>query len=97
TQLEVKPVQVLEWFVMRWQAELTFAHARAHLGMETQRQWNDRAIARMTPALLGLYAVITVLADRQLTQHACPVGQTAWYTKMQPTFSDTLALVRRYL
>ena len=31
--------------------EVTFEEARAHLGMETQRQWNDRAIARTTPGV----------------------------------------------
>ena len=46
TKLEVTPQQVLEWFVRRWQMEVTFEEARAHLGMETQRQWSEKAIAR---------------------------------------------------
>jgi hypothetical protein len=33
--------------------------------VETQRQWSDRAIARTTPALLGLYSLVTLWA-------ACP-------------------------
>jgi hypothetical protein len=42
--------------------EVTFEEARAHLGIETQRQWNDRALARTTPALLSLYSIITLNA-----------------------------------
>src|ERR687885_1349157 len=62
THLEHTPAQMLPWFVRRWTMEVTFEEARAHLGMETQRQWNDRAIARTTPALLSLYAISTLTA-----------------------------------
>ena len=54
TDLAVEPAQILEWFVLRWQLEVTFQEVRAHLGVETQRQWSDRAIARTTPILMGL-------------------------------------------
>src|SRR5262249_40357227 len=60
TNLDHTPEQMLPWFVRRWTMEVTFEEARAHLGMETQRQWNDRAIARTTPALLSLYSIITL-------------------------------------
>jgi hypothetical protein len=43
TNLEYMPAQILTWFVRRWTLEVTLEEARAHLGMETQRQWNDRA------------------------------------------------------
>jgi hypothetical protein len=62
TQLATQPVQILEWFVMRWHTEVTFREARAHLGVETQRQWADKAIVRTTPALFGLFSIITLLA-----------------------------------
>ena len=48
--------QILEWFVLRWQLEVTFQEIRTHLGVETQRQWSDLAIARTTPILLGLFS-----------------------------------------
>jgi hypothetical protein len=48
---------------MRWQVEVTYEEARRHLGLETQRQWSDKAIARITPALLGLFAWITLVAQ----------------------------------
>ena len=62
TNLAHTSEQMLTWFVRRWTIEVTFEEARAHLGMETQRQWNDRAIARATPALLSLYSIITLTA-----------------------------------
>src|SRR3712207_3891070 len=63
TDLEAGPAEILSWFVRRWATEVTFAEARRHLGVETQRQWSDRAVARTTPALLGLYSLITLWAD----------------------------------
>jgi hypothetical protein len=44
---------IVEWFVLRWQMEVTFHEVRTHLGVETQRQWSDLAILGTTPARLG--------------------------------------------
>ncbi|MGI4748080.1 MAG: hypothetical protein ACRYFY_18855 [Janthinobacterium lividum] len=89
------PVQVLRWFVQRWQVEVTFREVRDHLGVETQRQWSDKAIARTTPCLLGLFSLVTLLG-KQLTPRARgAAATTVWYRKQRPTFSDTLAAVRR--
>ncbi len=62
TDQEADPVQILLWFARRWQMEVTFHEVRAHLGVETQRQWSERAIARTTPALMGLFSLVTLLA-----------------------------------
>jgi hypothetical protein len=97
TDQEVRAAQIVEWFVLRWQVEVTFEEARAHLGVETQRQWSELAIVRTTPALLGLFSLITVLAHQLLQGQELAVRQAAWYQKTLPTFSDTLALVRRQL
>jgi hypothetical protein len=97
TNLEHTPEQMLPWFVRRWTMEVTFEEARRHLGMETQRQWNDRAIARATPALLSLYSIITLTAQLLIEKGATCVRSTAWYGKTRPTFSDAIALVRRQL
>jgi len=53
TDLQATPAQILHWVVMRWSVEVTFEEARAHLGVETQRQWSDLAIARTTPCSWG--------------------------------------------
>jgi len=98
TDQTVAPDQIVEWFVMRWQVEVTFEETRRHLGVETQRQWSAKAIARTTPLLLGLFSWVTLSAHVFHTSD-CPVGvrQTAWYAKPLPTFSDALALVRHQL
>ncbi len=76
---------------------MTFAEARAHLGLATQRQWSDPAIARTTPVLLGLFSLVTVLALRLCPSGQVPVETTAWDHKAEPTFADCLTLVRRQL
>jgi DDE superfamily endonuclease len=97
TQLEHTPAQMLEWFVRRWTMEVTLEEARAHLGIETQRQWHDLAIQRTTPALFGLYSLVTLMAHGLLQAEARVVRRAAWYAKVRPTFSDALAVVRREL
>ena len=97
TDLTATAEQIVAWFVLRWQLEVTFEEARAHLGVETQRQWADLAVLRTTPALLGLFALVTLCAHHLLQGHALPARSAAWYSKPLPTFSDTLALVRQQL
>jgi DDE superfamily endonuclease len=97
TDLTAGPAQVLAWFVRRWQLE-----ARRHLGLETQRQWSELAIRRTTPALLGLFSLVTLLAHPRMTATTARptprvIRQAAWYRKPAPTFCDALALVRRDL
>jgi len=96
TDLGADPQNVLCWYVRRWQVEVTFQEARRHLGFETQRQWSDTAIRRTTPALLGLFSVVTLFAHRRMVQGAA-FRQAAWYHKRHPTFADALALVRKEL
>jgi hypothetical protein len=98
TNLESDPVRMLEWFVRRWQVEVTFEEARAHLGMETQRQWSDTAIARTTPAVPAVFSIVTLLAHHRYGEkQELFVRQAAWYIKRRPTFSDALATVRQRL
>ena len=97
TNPESDPVEMLEWFVRRWQVEVTFEEARAHLGMETQRQWSEKAIARTTPAVLALFSIVTLLAHHEGEQQPLVVRQAAWYVKRLPTFADALATVRQQL
>ena len=96
TDPTVAPEQIVAWFVGRWNMEVTFEEARAHLGLETQRQWTTRAIGRTTPCLLGLFSLVVVLAHR-LHGAALPTRRAAWYPKAEATFSDALAAVRRHL
>jgi hypothetical protein len=99
TDLHACPIQIVEWFIQRWQMEVTQREVRQHLGVETQRQWSDKAIARTTPALFGLFSLITVLAHHLARTHLAhlPIRRTAWYAKPLPTFSDAIAFVRHEL
>jgi hypothetical protein len=97
TDLEADPKEILCWFVMRWQLEVTFQEMRRHLGFETQRQWSELAIRRTTPALLRLFSLITLFAHQRMARSTEAVRRVAWYRKPHPTFADALALVRKEL
>jgi hypothetical protein len=97
TDLEADPKKILCWFVMRWQLEVTFQEMRRHLGFETQRQWSEMAIQRTTPALLGVFSLITLFAHDWMAQAAGAFRRAAWYHKRHPTFADALAMVRKEL
>ena len=93
--LDASPIEILGWFVQRWSIETTFQESRAHLGVETQRQWSDLAIARTTPALFGLFSLVTLwAADPKIVKSLRP-RSAAWYDKREPSFSDAIAAVRR--
>lgn len=97
TDINLAPIQIIHYFVLRWNIEVTFEETRAHLGVETQRQWSDKAIARTTPLLMGLFSFVTLIA---LKMHYIKplVSQevAAWYDKKgELTFSDVLAVVKR--
>lgn len=97
TDVTVDPVQSLEWFVLRWRLDVTWQETRAHLGMETQRPWRARAIVRTTPALLGLFSIVTLMAGQLAQEHVLPVRQAAWYRTSLPTVVDAMAIVRRHV
>lgn len=96
TDPTVPALQILTWYLLRWAVEVTFEEARAHLGLETQRQWSTPAIGRTTPCLLGLFSLVVLMAHT-LPSAALTPRQAAWYVKDQATFSDVLAAVRRHL
>jgi hypothetical protein len=91
------PVEILSYVVQRWSVEVTFEEARAHLGLETQRQWSDLAVARTTPVLLGLFSFVTLLAVQWHQAGLLVAEQTAWYEKECPTSSDCIRLARQQI
>lgn len=94
TNLQLSPLQIINYFIRRWTMEVTFEEARLHLGVESQRQWSDLAIARTTPVLFGLFSLITLWADTLQNKNLLRLKPTAWYQKQRPTFSDAIASVR---
>ncbi len=93
---DVTALQIIAWYVGRWNLEVTFEELRACLGFETQRGWADRTIERTTPCLFGIFTLVTLMA-KLLHPTNLPIRQAAWYPKSEATFSDALAAVRRHL
>jgi hypothetical protein len=96
TQSAITAEQIIDWFVGRWNIEVTFEEVRAHLGFETQRHWSRRAIERTAPCLLGLFSLVVLMAAT-LHPETLPIQQDVWYHKDEATFSDALAAVREDL
>jgi hypothetical protein len=90
-------LHIVTLFVRRWAIAVTFQEVSAHLGVETQRQWSHKAIARTTPVLLALFSLVALLADHLQTKGKLLVRTAAWYDKQRPTFSDAIASVRHLL
>lgn len=96
TDIKLEPEQIVNYFVLRWNIEVTFFETRAHLGVETQRQWSDKAIARSTPMLMSLFSLTCLFAIEMLKSKSLPILSSAWYDKKdEATFADILAFVRR--
>jgi hypothetical protein len=94
TDVLLTPEQMIELYVDRWSIEVTFEETREHLGVETQRQWSDKAIARSTPILMGLYSLVCLMGNQLGQQKLLKIEETAWYQKEHATFSDMLRAVR---
>jgi DDE superfamily endonuclease len=97
TDLALDAQSIINFFIRRWTLEVTYEEVRRHLGVESQRQWSELAIARTTPVLMGLLSIVTLWAH-QLQKHKGIKAQTsAWYQKLHPTFSDAIVLVRQQI
>lgn len=97
TDFSLSAEKIIELFIRRWNLEVTFEETREHLGIETQRQWSDKAILRTTPILMGLYSIVCLIANRLQEEHPIEVAQTAWYEKQDATFSDLMKSIRTIL
>jgi hypothetical protein len=97
TDLQQPAATIITDMVKRWSIEVTFEESRTHLGLETQRQWNDLAIERTTPALFGLFSLVALFGQALYPNRSLPLLQSAWYHKTEASFGDLLALVRRAL
>jgi len=96
TDINLAPEKIIHYFVLRWNIEVTFEESRALLGVETQRQWSDKAIARTTPLLMGLFSFVTLVAFKMhQIKKLVSMEFSSWYSKEGDlTFSDILTIVR---
>jgi hypothetical protein len=97
TRTHDQPRTIVHQCIKRWSLETSFEESRAHLSLDTQRQWSVRAIARTTPCLVGLSSVVALLDHVLHPDEKIPRQRTAWYDKPQATFADVLAAVHRHL
>ena len=94
TSLLLDARQIVETYVSRWSLEVSFEETRAHLGIQTQRQWSKAATTRTTPVLYGLFSLVCLMAYHLHRTSPITPHSTAWYTKSDLTFSDLLTAVR---
>lgn len=97
TDFMMSAEEMIALYIDRWNIEVTFEEVREHLGVETQRQWSDKAIARTTPVLMGLYSLVCLMASEMNKAKAIEPENTAWYEKEVATFADLLKAVRKCL
>lgn len=93
---DADPEQILLWYMLRWNIEVTFEEIRACLGFGTQRHWSTKAVGRTTPCLFGLFSLVALMA-KTLYPEKLPIQQSRWYEKEEATFRDALAAVRQHL
>ena len=98
SDINQEPISIVEAFVNRFSIEILFEESRAHLGMETQRQWSNQAIIRSTPLIFAMFSIVCLIALNLLSTETFSVHSTAWHKKNndEATFSDVIAYVRRY-
>ncbi len=97
TGTAASPKRIVEWFIKRWQVEVTFEESRRHLGIETQRQWSDKAIGRSTPCLMGMFSLIAMMAQELSKSGKLKIRSATWYHKEAATFSDAIGCVRQQI
>jgi len=94
TDPALSPAQIVEAFVRRWSLETTFQEARRHLGLESLRNWSEKALKRSVPFLLGLYSLVVVWFALHVEHPESTRIEWPWYEKPHVTFSDMLAAAR---
>jgi hypothetical protein len=94
TDVTLTAMRMIELYIDRWGLEVTFQETREYLGVETQKQWSDKSIARTTPILMSTYTIVCLIAHRLNEEAPLTAEKTAWYDKKTVTFSDLLKAVR---
>jgi len=89
TDLYLAPAMIIAGFVSRWSLEVTYEECRAHLGIETQRQWSDLAIEHTTPALFGLFSLVVLMAHA-LSADGAGAGAAQHKGRREPVFLNPL-------
>jgi hypothetical protein len=84
TNQSLSAAEVVSSFIRRWAIEVTFEESRAHLGVETQRQWSDLAIERSTPCLLGMFSLVALFGKAVHPAAKCRCSAQLGTTRRRP-------------
>ena len=95
TDATLRARRVIAYYTGRWNLETTFQEVRCCLHLETARGWCRTTVLRGTPCLFGLYSVVVSLYNELPT--ARRILAISWPGKTAVTFSDALAVVRRWI
>jgi len=63
-------------------------------GLETLRNWSEKAVKRSVPFLLGLYSLIAIRFALHVEEPERACIRWPWYKKPHVAFSDMLAAAR---
>jgi len=86
----VQSVNMSAW----WQVEVTFQEGRAHLGLETQRQWSTKRSSAPRRSC-SAFSLVTLWTHDLSKSRKLKPRTAAWYPKSMLTFSDAIAAARR--
>jgi hypothetical protein len=96
TDVTMTAAQIIGTFTGRWSIEVTFQEMRAHLGLETTRGRKRPTVLRVAPSLFTLFSVVAVWYAMLPAAYRKGPG-VHWPGKKDRTFSDALAVVRRWI
>ena len=97
TDPAVDPIQILQWFVLRWQLEAPFRRCGPIWAWKPNASGPTWPSPVPRPVLLGLFSWTTLAAHALQKRHPMTQRKATWYDKPSPTFVDAIALVRRHL
>jgi len=97
TDQTLELTDLVSLFTQRWPIETTFQEVREHLGFETPRQRVANSVLRTAPCLLGLHSIISLIFHEHAKRHTIDLCHRPGYRKVEPSFTDAIATVRRLL
>jgi len=87
--------QVIGWYAMRWSVEVANRDSKQSLGFEEPQGWSRRAVERTAPLAMLLYALIVLWFAEEGHRDWRPLDCPWYASKIEPSFADMLATLRR--
>jgi hypothetical protein len=97
TDPSMSPSKIIALYTARWSIEVTFQEVKQRLGFATSRNRTPKSVERTGMFLMSLYTVVALIYRKQIAGRKPRIGKNPGHQKLEPTFSDALASVRRVL